>query len=452
MAHHGHLSSRPFDTADPIHRGWAFPGPATLPGFRAVIRVHPFAAIRPASSRAAEVACEPYDIVTTAEARMLAEGKPASFLRVVRSELELPDSIDPHSDAVYERARSNLDRFLQQGTLIRDEKPGFYVYRLCAEGRRQAGLVACMDVDDYRTGRIRIHEKTRPDKEDDRVRHMLATRSHAEPVLLAVRDAPGFSSLLAADMNERPLYHFVARDGVTHTLWHAKHHAEYPDAFRDTTTVYVADGHHRSAGADRVAREVDEGRAPRSDGEEHRRFPAVIFSAEQLVILPYHRLVKDLAGMTTEAFLDRMRAVGTLSPTTNSAPDSRGSVCIYLAQRTDSGQGRGTWFHWRPNASAIEGRDAVARLDVSLLQDLVLAPILGIQDPRRDARLAFVGGSAGPMELMRQVDSGAVSVAFSMFATGMDELLAVADAKQIMPPKSTWFDPKLRSGLFLHRF
>ena len=417
-----------------------------------MIRVHPFAAVRPTPSRAAEVACEPYDIVTTEEARKLAEGKPGSFLRVVRSEIELADSVDPHSDEVYARAGDNLEAFIRQGTLICDEKPGFYVYRLCAEGRRQAGLVACMDVEDYRTGRIRIHEKTRPDKEDDRVQHMLATRSHAEPVLLAVRDAPGFSSLLAADMNERPLYHFVARDGVTHTLWHAKHHAEYPDAFRDTTVVYVADGHHRSAGADRVAREVDEGRAPRGEGEQHRRFPAVIFPAEQLVILPYHRLVKDLGGLSAKEFLERLRACGTVAPTTNTSPDSRGGACIYLAQRPDAGSGRGTWFEWRPNPSSLEGRDAVARLDVSLLQDLVLEPILGIKDPRRDSRISFVGGSAGAAELMRQVDSGAAAVAFSMFATGMDELLAVADARQIMPPKSTWFDPKLRSGLFLHRF
>lgn len=398
------------------------------------------------------MACEPYDVVTTKEARALAEGKPGSFLRVVRSELELPDSTDPYSAAVYERARANLESLLAQGILIQDAQPSFYVYRLSVGGRRQAGLVACVDVDDYRSARIRIHEKTRPDKEDDRVRHMLGTRTHAEPVLLAVRDAPAFASLLAADMNERPLYHFVARDGVTHTLWHAKHQAEYTDAFRETPVVYVADGHHRSAGADRTAREVDEGRAPRGQGEEHRRFPAVILPAEQLVILPYHRLVKDLMGLTPSAFLDRLRAMGSVTPTTAQEPESRGAVCIYLAQQAEPGPSRGIWYQWRPSPAALEGRDAVARLDVSVLQDLVLGPTLGIKDPRRDARIAFVGGSAGPAELMRQVDSGEAAVAFSMFATGMDELLAVADANQIMPPKSTWFDPKLRSGLFVHRF
>lgn len=417
-----------------------------------MIKIHPFAAVRPVPNRAAEVACEPYDIVTTAEARTLAEGKPASFLRVVRSEIELPDSTDPYDPAVYERARRNLEAFISQGVLIRDPEPRFYVYRLSVAGRRQAGLVACVDVDDYRSGRIRIHEKTRPDKEDDRVRHMLATRSHAEPVLLAVRDAPGFAALLAADMNERPLYHFVARDGVTHTLWHAHHAADHVDVFRETPVVYVADGHHRSAGADRVAREVDEGRAPRGEGEEHRRFPAVIFPAEQLVILPYHRLVKDLRNLTPAAFLERLRACGSVSPTTAQAPESRGTVCVYLAQRADPGPSRGLWYLWRPSPALLEGRDAVARLDVSVLQDLVLGPVLGIDDPRRDKRISFVGGSAGPSELMRQVDSGDAAVAFSMFATGMDELLAVADSNQIMPPKSTWFDPKLRSGLFVHRF
>lgn len=399
-------------------------------------------------------------MVTTAQARALAEGRPASFLRVVRSELELSDSNDPHADEVYARARTNLDALLAQGVLMRETEPSFYVYRLSVEGRRQAGLVACMDVEDYRAGRIRIHERTRPDKEDDRVRHILATRAHAEPVLLALQNAPGFASLLSADMNERPLYHFVARDGVTHTLWRSRLQAEYVDAFRESTVVYVADGHHRSAAADRVAREVDEGRAPRGEGEEHRRFPAVIFPAEQLVILPYHRLVKDLHGLTPAEFLEELRQRGSVTPTAASAPDQRGSVCVYLAQR--SGQGaagarggagaRGSWHLWRPDPKLLEGRDAVERLDVSILQELVLEPVLGIEDPRRDSRISFVGGSAGPAELMRQVDSGEAAVAFSMFATGMDELLAVADARQIMPPKSTWFDPKLRSGLFVHRF
>lgn len=417
-----------------------------------MIHVHPFPALRPAASRAAEVACEPYDVVTTREARTLAEGRPASFLRVVRAELELEESVDPHSEQVYARSKQNLEQLQTQGVLLTEAEPSFYIYRLSVDGRRQAGLVACMDVEDYRSGRIRIHERTRPDKEDDRVRHMLTTRAHAEPVLLAARDAPSFASTLAADMNDRPLYHFVARDGVTHTLWRSSRVAEYIDAFRETPIVYVADGHHRSAAADRVAREVDEGRAPRGAGEEHRRFPAVIFPAEQLVILPYHRLVKDLNGLTPAVLLDRLRLVGTLTPTATPAPESRGSVCMYVAQRDAIGPGRGTWFIWRPDAKRLEGRDAVGRLDVSVLQDLVLDPILGIKDPRRDARIGFVGGSAGPGELTRQVDSGEAAVAFSMFATGMSELLAVADADQIMPPKSTWFDPKLRSGLFVHRF
>lgn len=393
-------------------------------------------------------------MVTTAEARSLADGRPASFLRVVRSEIELAPEVDPYSPPVYEHARKNLEQFLAQGVLLRDAEPSFYVYRLSSNGRRQAGLVACMDVEDYRAGRIRIHERTRPDKEDDRVRHILTSRAHAEPVLLAVRDATAFSSLLTSDMNERPLYHFVARDGVTHSLWRTKHVQEYADCFRETTVVYVADGHHRSAAADRVAREVDEGRAPKGAGSEpeHRRFPAVIFPAEQLVILPYHRVVKDLHGLTADELLSRLAQIGSVAPTVNASPESRGSVCIYLARRAAPGAERGRWYIWQPDPALLEGRDAVARLDVSILQDLVLGPVLGIQDPRRDARIGFVGGSAGPSELMRQVDSGSAEIAFSMFATGMDELLAVADVNQIMPPKSTWFDPKLRSGLFVHTF
>ncbi|MFO0893827.1 MAG: DUF1015 family protein [Phycisphaerales bacterium] len=415
-----------------------------------MFRIHPFAAWRPPHHRVAEVACDPYDVISTAEARTLAEGKPASFLRVIRPELEMADDVDPHSAPVYERASRNFKAFIDQGVLQQDQTPGFYVYRLAKGGRRQAGLVACVDVDDYRRGIIRVHEKTRPDKEEDRVQHILATRSHAEPVYLAFRDDEAIVSMMMADMNERPLYHFLGGDGVTHTLWHARDPEAYRRAFARLPIVYVADGHHRSAAAERVAAAVEAGRAaPAADGS-HAHFPAVLFPAGQLVILPYNRLVKDLNGLTPEAFLGRLAEVAQVVPTNHPEPGGPGRVCIYLSPRPAQGKGRWHLIQFHPDAR--KGRDPVGRLDVSLLQDLVLAPILGIGDPRRDQRISFVGGSAGTGALVTAVDEGGAAVAFSMHPTAMEELLAVADAGGIMPPKSTWFDPKLRSGLFVHSF
>lgn len=406
-----------------------------------MIRLHPFTALRPPGNLAAEVACVPYDTISTEEARGLAEGHPLSFLRVVRSEIELDPATSAYDPAVYLAAADRLRRMADDGTLVRDAEPSLYLYRQVMHGRPQLGIVGCVEVEQYRRGEIRRHEKTRPDKEDDRTRHLLVTGCHAEPVFLCFRDADGaVAATMAGDTSSRPLFHFVAADGITHTGWRVRDPAPYLRAFEAMERVYIADGHHRSAGADRAAAEIDAGGGGRG-GAEHRRFLAVLFPQEQLRILPYNRVVRDLNGLDEAALLAALRQVGEVSDSADGVPESRGEVDFRVG---------GRWRRLRFDPASIDRSDPIGSLDVSLLQDRVLAPILGIQDPRRDPRIDFVGGIRGIHELARRGDEG--GVAFSMHPTSLEELLAVADADMIMPPKSTWFEPKLRSGLFVHEF
>jgi len=407
-----------------------------------VIRIHPFAALRPPGSLAAEVACDPYDVISTEEARERAEGRTHSFLHVVRSEIDLDPGVDPHVPEVYRTADRNLQSMIDAKVLLRDPSPTLYLYRQVREGREQLGLVCCVEVEQYRTGEIRRHEKTRPDKEDDRTRHLLATSSHAEPVFLCFRDPGTMAGMMLGDTATRPVFHFVALDGVTHTGWRIANPAPYVEAFARLDRLYIADGHHRSAGADRAARAAAKANPSHSGGAEYMRFLAVVFPHDQLRIMPYNRVVKDLRGMRPDAFLEALRKVGEVSPAAAGVPASRGEVLVFVD---------GRWWLLRFPAGSIDRRDPIASLDVSLLQDRVLSPILGIGDPRTDARIEFVGGIRGCGELERR--AGACGgVAFSMHPTSTDELLAVADAGEIMPPKSTWFEPKLRSGLFVHEF
>jgi uncharacterized protein (DUF1015 family) len=409
-----------------------------------MIRIHPFAALRPSFEHAAEVASDPYDVISTEEARERAAGKPRSFLHVVRSEIDLPPETDCHAASVYEQADRNLQAMIAAGTLVRDPRPGLYLYRQIRNGQAQLGIVGCVEAEQYRSEEIRKHEKTRPDKEDDRTRHLLVTACHAEPVFLCFRDrASGGTTLAArmhADTSASPVFDFVAPDGVQHTGWTVPDAAPYLEAFRGLDLLYIADGHHRSAGAERAATASAKANPRHTGGEEYGRFLAVVFPHDQLRILPYNRIVKDLASLTPREFLDRLRAVGDVRPSEAGEPEHRGTVRVFVDG--------GWWSLTFPEAS-IDRTDPIASLDVSLLQDRVLAPILGIGDPRTDARIEFVGGIRGCDELERRTGRG---VAFSMHATSPDELLAVADAGEIMPPKSTWFEPKLRSGLFVHEF
>ena len=410
-----------------------------------MIRIHPFTALRPSFEDASEVSSDPYDVISTSEARERSAGKPKSFLHVVRSEIDLPADTDCHASEVYRKASDNLQGMIADGVLQRESQPSIYLYRQIREGIAQVGIVGCVEADQYRSGEIRKHEKTRPDKEDDRTRHLLATASHAEPVFLCFRDAPTegttIHSMMEADMESSPLFDFVAPDGVQHTGWCVADPTRYVSAFEQLNRLYIADGHHRSAGAERAATASKQVDGHHSEEKEYGRFLAVVFPHDQLRILPYNRVVADLNGLSADEFLGKLRAVGSLEQAKAGTPEKPGQVLVFVD---------GEWWLLTFPESSIDRNDPIASLDVALLQDRVLAPILGVGDPRTDARIAFVGGVRGCEELEKR--AGGHGVAFSMHATSADELLAVADADEIMPPKSTWFEPKLRSGLFVHEF
>ena len=402
--------------------------------------LRPFRAVRPRPELAAEVASVPYDVVDTAEARALAAGNPLSFLHVIRPEIDLPEATDPHADEVYAQGAAAYRRLLDDGVLARDERPSLFVYRQVMGDHAQLGVMGCCAVDEYDDDRIKKHEKTRPDKEDDRVRHLLAQRAHAEPVFLAHHDDDAIDTAVAGVVAGEPLYDFTAADGVRHTVWRADEAATsaLERACAAVPALYVADGHHRCAAASRARA------AARSEGNvgDADAFLAVVFPAGQLQILPYHRVVHDLNGMTADELLARLRGVMTVGPG-GPVPSGRGRFSLYLAD---------VWHELAAPDAALADPDPVASLDAAILQSLVLGPLLGIDDPRTSERIEFVGGIRGPEELVRRVERRGGGVAFALHPTSMDELMAVADASRMMPPKSTWFEPKLRSGLAVHEF
>jgi uncharacterized protein (DUF1015 family) len=407
------------------------------------VRLHPFDALRPRPELVSQVAAVPYDVVSRDEAAELARGNRYSFLHVGRSDIDLPNDIDPHDPRIYRQAREALDAFVAGGTLIRDGEPALYLYRQVMEGRAQTGLVGCVHVDDYERDVIRKHEKTRQDKEDDRTRHVLTLEAHAEPVLLMYRPRADIEVLAGVVMATEPLYDFSAVDGVRHTVWRVDDHASLIDAFRTVPYAYVADGHHRSASAWRAGKECREANPKHLGKEEYNWFLAVLFPSDQLRILPYNRMVRDLGGKSPLEVLRALEQVGRVSATSDPQPSKPGTLCIYIA---------GRWYRLELDEAGIPRDDPIESLDVSLLQDRVLHPILEIGDPRTDKRVDFVGGIRGTAELERRVNSGEMAIAFSLYPTTVDQLIAVSDAGAIMPPKSTWFEPKLRSGLFVHTF
>ncbi len=408
-----------------------------------MIKIFPFQAIMPSPDLASRIACEPYDVISTDEARERAAGNSLSFLHVVRSEIDLPIDTDPYADTVYDIAAKNLDRLIHDGHLIEQPRLGIYIYRQTFEGREQYGIVCTCDAEQYRQGLIKKHEKTRPDKEDDRTRHMTVSSAHAEPVFLTFRDTDDVNLLIKSDTQGAPLIDFVAADKVRHSIWPVADPGKYTQAFGKVPALYIADGHHRTAGGERAAAER-QAKNPRHTGnEEYNRILSVVFPASQLKILAYNRVVKDLNGLSLETFLNKLAEIGQVVETKNPMPERSGSVCIYVARK---------WFSFSFPARSIDTSDPINSLDVSLLQSRILEPILGVGDPRTDKRIGFVGGIRGTAELQRLVDSGQMGAAFSMFPTSIEQLLNVSDAGKIMPPKSTWFEPKLRSGLFVHRF
>ena len=405
------------------------------------MRLHPFASLLPAPDLASRVAAPPYDVVNRTEARAIAAGNPASFLHVGRSDIDLPDSTDQYDPAVYRTAREALDRLVREGTLRRDSSPGLYLYRQIMNGQAQIGVVGCLHIDDYEQDLIKKHEKTRPDKEDDRTRHVLTLNANAEPVFLTYRDDASIDRLVDQDAAGRPLFDFDSADGVRHTGWRVHSGSAYVAAFGRIPWSYVADGHHRTASAWRAGRERRAANPNHTGAEEYNWFLAVLFPASQLRILPYNRVVKDFNGRDLAGFMKELGRIGTVGPANNPVPARPGSFAVFPGDR---------WYQVELDRASIEEQDPLASLDVTLVQDRVLGPILGIGDPRTDKRIDFVGGIRGTAELERRVKSGEMALAISMYPTTVDQLLRVADAGLMMPPKSTWFEPKLKSGLFVH--
>lgn len=405
--------------------------------------LHPFRALRPQPDVAARVAAVPYDVVSTAEARALADGNPLSFLRVSRAEIELPPGTDPYSDAVYKRAAENFSR-LRASSLVLEADSSLYFYRLRMGDHEQLGLAACFSLDEYERDVIKKHERTRPDKEDDRTRHMIALGAQTGPVFLTYRASADVNDIGARSVGDDPMFDFVAPDGVQHTLWRVAGPSRdaLVAAFSRIPALYIADGHHRAASAARARADLlRRGASGRSldVGADFNTVLAVAFPHDQVQILAYNRIVTDLAGASPDAFL---RAVGErffIEPGP-AVPERRGEIAMYF---------QGRWQMLRPRV-APDPANAIASLDVSVLQDKLLGPVLGIADVRTDKRIDFVGGARGTSELENHVGSGKAAVAFSLFPVSVADLIAVSDAGVIMPPKSTWFEPKLRDGLLIH--
>ncbi|MDP3277080.1 MAG: DUF1015 family protein [Deltaproteobacteria bacterium] len=400
--------------------------------------IFPFAALRPARGLEAEVASPPYDVINTREARAYSQGKPNSYLFVSRPEIALAEGTDEHSDEVYLQGKIALEAMITSGALVADPTPRLYIYAQTMGAHRQVGLVGCASVDAYDSGDIKRHEKTRADKEDDRTRHIDQMGAHDEPVFLTYRAQPAIDEAIFSVCQRTSEVDITTSDGVRHELWSTNEHETHTLAalMESVAALYIADGHHRSAAASRV-------HALRAGQPgEHDRFLAVVFPHDQMQILPYNRLVRDLEGRSQEALLERLASVFELTKTSETTPTSRHEVGLFVG---------GQWYRARVRDGLWDASDPVASLDCSIVQERVLSSIFGVTDPRKDSHVDFVGGIRGTQELERRVHEEGWSLGISMFPTQIDELLAVSDAGLLMPPKSTWFEPKLRSGLFVHR-
>lgn len=401
--------------------------------------VRPFRALRPSPDNAPRVAAPPYDVIDSREARALAAGNPDSFLRVSRPEVDLPEGTDEHADEVYLQGAKNLAEFEARGVLRQDPEASLYVYAQKMGAHRQVGIVGCAAVSEYLDGTIKKHEKTRADKEDDRTRHIDVLGAHDEPVFLTYRAQPTIDAVVAEVERAKPEYDFTTPDDVRHTLWVVPPtlRDQLIKLFRAVPTLYIADGHHRSAAAARVHQK----RAGQPG--EHDVFLAVIFPHDQMQILAYNRLVRDRRGRSPEELLRALGAVMDLAPAERPEPPAPLSFGVYVG---------GRWYTARVRPGSYHAKDPVASLDCSIVQDQILGPIFGIEDPRRDTHVDFVGGIRGASELERRVREEGWSLALYLYPTRIEQLIAVSDAGLLMPPKSTWFEPKLRSGLFVHRF
>lgn len=405
--------------------------------------IHPFRGVRPRADLSTRVPSLPYDVMSSAEARQMAEGNDESFLHVIKPEIDLDPDIDLYDDRVYAKGVQNLRRFMAEGVLVPDDTPCLYLYSQRMGDHEQFGIVTCAAAAEYDADLIKKHEHTRPDKEADRTRHVDDTDANAGPVFLTYRARPDIDQMVAEVARRAPDVDFVAEDSIGHTLWVIRDQATIDRlvaAFGEVEALYVADGHHRSASAAAVARRRREANPDHTGDEEYNFFLAVLFPHDQLQILDYNRVVKDLGDHSPESLVTAIRETFEVTPTEEPKPARPRDFAMYLA---------GTWYTLSARSGSYPTDDPVASLDVAILQDNLLAPLLGIGDPRKDKRVDFVGGIRGLDELERRCNQG-WAVAFALYPTTIEQLLTVADAGQIMPPKSTWFEPKLRSGLVVH--
>ena len=407
--------------------------------------LEPFCGLLPSVNRAAAVAAVPYDVVNTAEAAELAQGNPYSFLHVSHPEIDLTPGIDLHDEKVYEQARLAFQKLCKEAPLTLDAEPHLYLYQLQMGEQIQTGILGAASAEEYKNGIIKKHEKTRQDKEDDRTRHVMELRSHTGPAFFTYRDNYSVKRIVNSELEKEPLFNFTAADGIRHTLWRidTETSRKLAEVFAAEVPVfYIADGHHRSAAAARTAAECAPKNPNHTGKEDYNFFLTVAFPASELKILPYNRAVRSLNGLSPMWFMEVLREKFDITPVSDGEVAKQGEFKFYLAH---------AWYLARPKFD-ISKLGVIEQLDVSILQDNVLAPVLGIADPRTSKDIDFIGGIRGTKELIKLVDSGDYAIAFSMYPTTVDQLMAIADAVEIMPPKSTWFEPKLRDGLVCHNF
>jgi len=410
--------------------------------------IRPFNALRPTKENAFKVASVPYDVVNRQEAKESAGNNPLNYLRVTRSEIELPDNIDAYSKEVYQKAKENLDRLIKDAPLKKDSKPAFYLYRLIMDGRSQTGICATFSVEDYDNDVILKHEKTRKVKEDDRTNHIVTTKAQTGIVFLTYRSVKQVNEIVDKTIKEeKPEYDFTATDGIQHTVWivHEKYNQQIIDEFKKVKYLYIADGHHRAKSASRACEEMKKLNPNHNGDEEYNYFVSVLFPADQLKILPYNRVVFDLNGMSKEEFLKKIKEGFEIEKTNSKEPGKKRLFSMYLDKE---------WYLLKPKDFVIQkagsAKSVGEKLDVSILQSFLLNPVLGIDDPRTNDRIDFIGGIRGTKELEKLVDGGKAAVAFSLYPVSVDDLMNISDAGEVMPPKSTWFEPKLRDGLLTH--
>ncbi|HMS40159.1 MAG TPA: DUF1015 family protein [Pyrinomonadaceae bacterium] len=400
-----------------------------------------FRALRPTFEMAKQVSCVPYDVVYEREVREFIGINPLSFLRVTRSEAEFPEGETPAPNVVFAKAKENLEKFIADEIFFTEAEPSIYIYRLSNETHSQTGIVACCSIDEYERDIIKKHEKTRPDKVEDRTGHMIELEAQTGLIFLAFRNTETIKNLIAETVETKPLYNFHCSDGIRQTVWRVASPEDFVVAFEEVPNLYIADGHHRMESAKLAMEKLREQNENHIGTEDYNYVVAGMFPAEDLRILAYNRVVKDLNGLTKEEFFQRLSENFIVSETEKKEPNQHGEVCMYLD---------GKWYDLQFAVNYFREPDPIERLDVSILQDYILGPILGIDDPRTNRRIGFIGGARGTGELEKYVNDGTVELAFSLFPTTMDDLFAVSDMGEIMPPKSTWFEPKLKDGLLVH--